>query len=270
MKKNLITVIILSLVLVISLNGFASADDVKQNIIQKNISTLDETAGVPTWNLGDNWTYNGYLRQDFGPLDLFNLKLSLEDLTFTVENNVGESYQLSFEGFIKLGIGVGEGLITISYGDIFGDLEVDKTEIGIMDFNIDFDGFGKLFLFKLPIGLILDTSCDKPLSPFEFPFTVGDSWNSTAIDFFYEITINLFGGTKTNSNMISLPQAPLYCELKESVDVEAGTFQAYKINLLDIVDIYYNVDVGNIIKIKTNDQFETTILSIELSDTNII
>lgn len=267
LKKKFVAVIIFSLLLTVSLSSYATAN-FKQDVDGENISTLDDIVDAPTWDLGNNWTYKGYYRQMFGMF--FNWKLIVQDLEFTVADIDSNSYYLVFDGSIEWGIGIGDFFYPLVNGTLEGYTIVNKSDLGVFEVSAHANCYGKIVLIRLPFDVYANSTSDPALSCFKFPFSIGDSWTSTLSEISFEIKLAMFGSSESFQRSGTIPNMPVTCIKKETITVEAGTYETYNITMGGIFDMFYSPMVGNVVKISRDDPPGVRTLNIELKSTNTI
>ena len=179
-----------------------------------------------------------------------------------------------------------------------GNIVIKKSDLGIKETNIHIKGLLKLdsdiLPIKIPIPFDINTNIrfDKTLKIINFPLHINKIWDipSTSISIDGEIKsimlnilnfINMITGrsllppeiskllpiidieealeTFNIETPIITPVTPnVKCIDKREINVEAGTYNAYKINIPLLMDYYYAPAVGNIIKISMDIEDYTT------------
>jgi len=231
---------------------------------------------VPTWNVGDSWTYSiddFTFDYEYEGQTIF-VEGSIEDFTWTVESTEGSIYTVGFTGDISANYDIYlssssttfdvEGTFNPKYVKLTGTIMFTKTDLEIQDVNAEIKGFTKATIAPIPIPLPIpikvtvdgDLSTIFPL--FDFPLSTDKFW--TMPNLVATIRINA-GGILGFINVpitftTEYPWIPFafHCQEKQDVTVEAGTFSAYRIQSLigDFFDYYYAPTVGNLVKIDAN------------------
>jgi len=190
-----------------------------------------------------------------------------------------------------------------------GEIVVDKDTLGIKQVDAQIKGIMIIYAIPIPFKINTNLEFDKPVTLLEFPLEIGNycAHSSTNMAINGELTsfwlkvlnfVNkialLFGKEFIPSNLSSLlPDIDLKNALKiitgnetfevgglnniavvnkEDITVPAGTFNCYRISLMDptgipagVLDMYYSPQVGNIVNMSVIGYFD-----MELIDTNYI
>ena len=164
--------------------NFSSGEIVTHNYSQSgvykiNLTVTDEsgfkdydeiTAIIDFWQIGDSWTYKADLYLDFRVIGLLRrfLTFSSNNLVFKVIGETDDTYLLKFNGS---GSGFFKFLLLIRPVrsiNITGEMIFRKSDIGIMNYNISYDG--KIGLLKIPIISNMNVSFNPVWQIFPFPF----------------------------------------------------------------------------------------------------
>ena len=266
LRKRLVVLIIVFLAQMLVFTGTVNAIVLNEG---NSAEFIKSDVSLPSWSNGDSWTYEGYYKQKFGYLALLSFKVVIEEMVFKVTDSSGDNYTLACDGLVRAGIGVGEGLLTLASGNITGDIIVDKEKLGIDSLDLTFDGAGKIFLLTImPFNIQEKATFTNPLTPFKFPFDVGQNWTSESSKMSFQTMLTLFGGTDGSSRSMNFPQSDIKCESQGNIDVKAGTYSSYKLVIEDQVDLYYSSTVKNIVKAHMNFARDVIVMNIELKDTS--
>ncbi len=229
-------------------------------------------AFIDAWKEGDEWIY-----------DVKN-----------IEVNIADGFSASIDANIeKLDIKMNGGKLEVK-GRIRGSFDVNSQPpfqftgnlfFVTIDGNINMDddfGFEKAVLnvkgiamvkfetFPLPISLPIKANIEINFNPtlhiIDFPLEEGKAWNSEICN------IDLEGEASALFGLIKYPiEYKLYlgsiegnCEKKETVNVEAGSFEAYKISYYDFLTLYYAPEIANIVKAEAS--FSNSTLYAELRE----
>jgi len=210
MKKKLIGIGIFLLLMTTYLS--VAQPTQQKNITQLSTKTIPTSSqiDVPTWEIGDQWTYKIdnitiSINQENQTFDLY---LALAELPLTVISLNDTCYTLAFQtsvsGNSKIYADLGDGpinmTITFSNLKISGNVTIDKTTLGIKDITVLFKGRFmvdiiqqpyiqlpfSLPIIPVPVTMNIDTNFDAPVSLLTFPLDTNMIWNSTATN----LTIN--------------------------------------------------------------------------------
>ena len=148
---------------------------------------------VPSWRIGDSWTYDGFL--DVGTLlsdnnvastiqtitGPFDMEI-LDIFTMTVDNQSTLVYEVEYDGLFEAN--------GVSLDGTNGDLDVEYNEIDYirvsdlsviemtMDIQVTFLPFGISWL-AVDVGqIIINNGYSPPQEQYDFPLRVGESWTS--------------------------------------------------------------------------------------------
>ena len=265
MKKKIVGIFVCTLMIAtLAIPISALNNDVK--LENKAISIV---ADVPTWKVGDSWTYNThiYIAASANITDDMVVDVTGE-LIFEVVDDTGDIYKL--EGLMKPMHGIIDlpGNIDMrmtrfsSYKSI---LEIQKTNLSLVKHELIMKGI--VFLTLGPISLPIPIQIQKyRTSEFEpmweiFPFPLfdgktGDYENCSLIE---EFRVSMFWGLiPINSGNIShviVGNGPYECN-EDTITVEAGIYDVYNVSCIvdfgsNAQDCYfsnYAEEVGNIVK----------------------
>lgn len=252
LKKSLI-VLTLIFLLIAGFNPLINANRVCINIENdtclKNstLSFQNYEAEVPVWNVGDSWTYDVEL--DGSSVALISFEGKVEDLVFRVVADTESSYKLEFNGQVNGEVSTEDSSITGTLKDtiVEGDLSIEKSMLGIQQLDAQISGKIIITLIPIPLTINLTLNFNPAYNSLDFPISIGKQWIITSSDVTGKADISsLLEGVAIftsvgggNANCISI----------ESITVEAGTYEAYKIiGDGDISEIYYAEIAGNVIK----------------------
>lgn len=264
MNRRIIGVLTCMLLMVNSL-AIVSCADFKQVPTEANTNSFDDEVNVPTWNIGDSWTYDVEHSVGFDQYVFFDW--ILEDLEFTVTDDAGDSYRVEFAGDVVGEIGHFPFAIPLEDATIQGHEIIGKSDLGISQLIAHAQGTRKIGPVEIPIDIDITVTSDPAFTVLSFPLFVGKSWTRPSSSVSIEYTISMFGETETIQKYLSIPEMPMFCTGIETTTVEAGTYEAFKISGGSLLDIYYAPTVANIIKISGSDPSETRELNMELIST---
>ena len=145
---------------------------------------------VPSWRIGDKWTYDGFM--DVGTLLTDNgvssniqtitgeMEMEVKDiLTMTVENQSTLVYKVEYEGLFEA-----NGVELSGYN---GNLDVDYLEIdyirvsdlAVIEMTMDIDVTFQVFIITIDVGhIIITNDYSPPQEQYDFPLRVGDTWTN--------------------------------------------------------------------------------------------
>jgi len=240
-------------------------------------STAETAALIDTWMKEDEWTfdipeieieteYNGQV----------NFSGNVEGLNFKVINDAG-NYVLDFKGKLNGDFSyysmpplqlTGKFLLA----RINGEITITK-EFAIDGMEVEAKGFAVIRLESLPIPLPVPFKVTASIT-FSQPYTLIDfplkekTWNlplaNVSID---ALSTALFGIVKFPLQFnISLGSLEVVCSGKQIVSTPAGNFEAYKLSIYDMVDLYYSPDIANFVKASV--KYEGINIEAELVDVN--
>jgi len=239
-----------------------------------NQGTATEAAYVEPWHTDESWTYDFneiYVELENGVTG--EVDASINGLSFSVEN---EDYTLTFRGKITGEYDIAEPLACtgqILWSSATGSVQVDK-EFGFTAAEITIRVLATVrfpeLLLPIPVPVTLKgvVSFTDPWRVLGFPLTDGKEW-STSLS-----SVSLQGSVSTLLGLISqpifysleLPALSATCQGLETVNVDAGTYEAYHVSYLDLIDIWYAPAIANIVKITAS--YGDSSLAGELTDTS--
>ncbi len=222
-----------------------------------NQGTATAAVYVEPWHMDESWTYNfNEIHVELNDGVTGEVDASVSGLSFSVES---EAYTLKLRGKIS-----GEYVITgpiactgkILWSSATGLVEMDK-EFGFTAAEVTIRVLTTVrfqeFPLPIPVPVTLkgDLSFAEPWKILEFPLFEEQEW-STSLS-----SVSLEGSASTLMGLISqpfsysleLPAISATCHGIETVNVDAGVYEAYHISYLDMVDIWYAPAVSNIVKI---------------------
>lgn len=271
MKRKIIGIFICTLL--IATTTLSASAEYNENA--KEIFTYNDD-DVPIWNNGDSWTFtiNDFNADYTYEGKKISIAGKIDDLKLIVSDTSGSSYRVDITGEItgsyEIYIPIGSlflkftGTISPTLTSLTGAIIFSKANLEIEDFNAQITGITSIsihpFSMKIPfpIKLTADADLSTPFPLFNFPLHILKFWNMPEIDITTHINFGgLFGLFKipmtvyTHYDFIPLAFSIL---IKESITVEAGIYEAWKIQSLlgGFFEYYYAPAVGNFIKIDVN------------------
>jgi len=244
-----------------------------QNNIKKIFS--DEDVDAPMWKVGDSWVYDTRLSCEYPQL---SFKGNLDEIEFTVLNNISDFYELEFSGDIKgdLIIDQKEPPISVSGKlidtEIEGTIFIKKSSLGVKKLHTFINGSIMLPLIIIPFPFTSDVSIffDPVFESLNFPISVGKEWNVTSSEISIKGNISILGLIERSINYTNnTGNTTSKCINKENITVGAGTYESYKIVSQNNTSIsHYSPLAYNIIKlIGSSPDFEY--IELELISTTI-
>jgi len=173
----------------------------KLSINTKRNETLSELNlnNAPIWEKGERWRYR-ISNLELGDADIVLFKITINDLSFTVVDNSGTSYNLKTKANIGGSFEFNNSLLE-GYGisgelkksKLTGNIYFRKTDLGLEKIDLYFTGkFSLNFdmpdfpipLQNIPFRFSFESSFDfsSPLTLFSFPLKVGNLWGQSATE----------------------------------------------------------------------------------------
>ena len=268
MKIKILGIMVCMLVI---LSVAAVAEPIKIKQISKGTTSFDDD--VPTWNVGDSWTFtiNDFtVDYDESGQKMF-MDGKIDDFKWTVTDTSGSSYKVDFTGEITADyeIYLSSSALTLWVTGTFipaltrikGTIIFTKSDLEIEDISAEIKGITMATISPIPIPLpipfklTLDGDLSTVFPIFDFPLHALKPWALPDIDIEMNVQFGgIFGLIKipvTFPTHYSWTPLAFWCWSKESITVEAGTFDAWEISSIigDFFEYYYAPSVGNLVKI---------------------
>lgn len=184
---------------------------VNQQSIERGALSIDDD--VPVWEVGDMWTYKiGNIDIDFGANNqTIRLNLQIDELHLEVIRVLDDSYLLAFQASINGNLAINSNLsngpinitITLSSAPISGNIAIRKSDLGIKNISLYFDGrfivkiIEQPFFhlpFKLPaipirVKVVFNSTFEPPFAILRFPLNTSMIWNLPATNISVDGTI---------------------------------------------------------------------------------
>ena len=215
---------------------------------------------IPTWEVGDEWTYHLDFYADFGTIDKEITYGTSDNLVYTVVDDTGNDYILEYQGDYSGWIKTAFASIKISkFSTAKGDLVIQKSNLAIKEYSIEISGISFLMNGNkpIPIPIPVKMGINVDLSPafciMPFPLYDGKYGNIPTSNLNHTGSLDLMFGLLFNLEKQWAWDAvdfPYRCD-KELTTVDAGTFDTYKISVGTLsaqIENNYAPDVGNIVK----------------------
>jgi len=229
-------------------------------------STTIVPAFIDVWKKGEEWTYG------------INISIDMEGIKFdAIANKLmfavkDESYNVKFFGLLKGDFDSSYASGKIPFALILGNLHISKNfSIESIDANViglSFVKTSSIPSLPVPFRIDVEITAEPSLHIIDFPLYVNKLWDSNLANISIQgYATPLFGFYKIPFEYsFYLGAMEGNCIGKEKVNVEAGSFEAYKISFFDFINIYYSYDVANIVKANVN--YEGVEINAELKQTN--
>ena len=184
MKNKILIFCIASLFLLTCLSSMSiiGMKTTKESVNRNTLTFFNENdAETPIWDVGHSWTYDVTINGGIPPnLNIDNLKMN--DLIFTVEQVLDDSYILSFSavltgsGTVKIDIISLSG--TLQNTEMEGDIIVNKSKLTINELqNFIVEGYVKPNLLpKIPFNVEADGLLIYGTPLLNFPINTYDGW----------------------------------------------------------------------------------------------
>ena len=250
---------------------------------EKGKQSVDESSVfIDVWEEKEQWIYdideiNFNIKDTWGSA---SFQGSFNDFCLEVKGK-NDLYTLNFNGAIKgdFTASLVQPPLNISGRLLFtkanGNINCRQSDFGIKNVEIRVRGIicGRIYPIPVPLPIPFAISAtltfDPVYAPIDFPLKVGKEWNIPPSRISIDATISLLFGIikKSLQYEFSLGAITTTCTGKKNLTVEAGTYEAYEISSMDIVEFYYAPKVNNIIALSA--EFEDIlILHGELKSTN--
>ena len=234
-----------------------------------NTQQISPDAEVPTWEVGDSWTYDTHIYVAASPNVTDDMVVdAFGELTFEVVDDTGDNYIL--EGTMKplsgtVDIPGNTGFKATKFTAYNANLWMRKTDLAIVQYESTMKGILLLTFRSIPLPIPIQMqeyrmTGFKPawnILPFPlFDGKTGDYLNSTLLSYW---DTSMFWGLIPISKGISdhgWVGGASYNVKLDNITVEAGTYDVYNVSCIvdfgtDAHDWYfsnYAEEVGNIVK----------------------
>jgi hypothetical protein len=221
---------------------------------------------LPLWQVGNIWNY--YIKLEGSPYASITVDAIISNFYVEVISENEYSFKLNISGFVQGIISTGEINGEFRETSFEGFIIMDKNNLSVNIVEIEVNGKVVVGLIPIPLNINIDLKCSPNYSSIDFPLFVGKQWKTQTS------SINGFVNISTIFDSISIfliaGGGTSQCLGIENISIQSGIFEAFKIiNTMDINEIYYSKNVGNIIKLYgSNYDFEN--ITLELKYTNYI
>jgi len=207
------------------------------------VSRIISEGDIPTWSLGDVWTY------------------TIDPLSFSNDNG---SFSGSIENFQQTVVGMVEDTYTIAItGDITGDITVNgfsgelsggisgTSQVRVSDlaeYTTEVHSQGTITYMWIPFAyeMNLYTSSSPALEIYDFPMHIGEQWQIDSLTTLIG-SFSIEGVYDQSFNESQWVEETITCMQQESITVPAGTYACYKIER-SATQSWYSTEVGNMVK----------------------
>jgi hypothetical protein len=232
------------------------------------MTTHKDQIELPTWAIGDTWTYNTHLYSAASPNVTDDMVMDLTgELLMEVTDDTGDIYTLTVSIQPLTGDIYVPGVLGFKltrFNSYEGILKIHKTNLSAIEHESMIKAIVLIQLgpITLPIPIQMQYRLRTRFDPFwkllPFPLYDGKSGGYQHITMHQDFDIGMFWGiipiSNGNSSEGWVGDSPYTCDL-ESIIVPAGTYDAYNItcnliveDVLDWYSSYYCPDVGNVVK----------------------
>lgn len=269
--------------LFVGLIAYPAIDAGVSKIKTEEKCNIDDGADVPTWEIGNYWTYDiDILYEAMGAA----AEVTLKNMRFEVTNVGGENYTLEVDGDVIGSIslaGIIEG--NLKNTDIEGKAFIRKSDLAmerLFDVRIEGEIERQLVTNSFWADLEMKQNVTPVIAPYDFPINVNETWSVPITTFW------LYLKAKAD---LAIPYEvfydfPLYieehtvtCVGKETVTVPAGTYidAFHVIGTGSQYEFWYAPTAGNVIKAAYEDirawyneslYWDINELDVKLLDTN--
>lgn len=214
---------------------------------------------TPMWTIGDSWTYS--IEIDGMQGDSLDFHISIDNFKMQVEDINDDMYHVSLS--VPRGDFNGNGNVDLDIFQISGSLTstrldglllINRSNLKIIDGEFTIDGYVDKAI-DIPFTIEANLSFygyDQNLtifSPFEFPFTIEDSWPVPFTYIIMTMDVNLMPETAFVFTYIDEHQ--FTCNGWDVVVTNEMEYDALLISsdFGSKMDVWYSLSVGNLVKI---------------------
>ncbi len=275
MEKNVLIVTICTLILVAPLVTGTFGTSYHENELLEDKPMELEEVDVPTWSIGDSWTYEHYIWQNMTGSDDYTY---LEgEMTYTVSeidnfDYRGETYfayNMTITGEITDGSAEQDGYTVSDIDGTIDGWQLNRvSDLAFIANNQEIDVNGTTMGF-INVWMYIDQtrSYSPAYEEYDFPLSLGDDFwanSTTDIDIFYEYDAGP-GGSGSNDlyEEVDYIQEVGVSDSLETVTMPGGTFDTYYVeNYMNNTDgtdegkgyikNWYDEDVGYFVHQRAN------------------
>lgn len=248
--------------------------------VEGHIATDEAVVFVDLWREGNTWKYVGDIK---GDLDIF-FPLYIDGKIFSfklqVTEDMGDKYKLSFYGRAKLIIRSYLNIMDYNFSVIgkvknhifWGDIYLSKGGFGIEKIVLNTRAGLRAIIIPpfiyipLPFRINANVEFEKPYTLITKYPEVGVGWATPSSNASINAKLTLFFILPMQYSISMLIWSTYFdCVSKEIISVPAGTFEALKIITFDdLLEIYYSMEINNIVKMQTTDELVDFYFDLEL------
>ena len=219
------------------------SQDYRSTSLNKNILTVSNEGDVPTWYLGDEWTYTVDPLSFSSPNGSFDG--SIQNFRRTVSGITDDTYTISITGDISGDITVNEFSGELS-GGITGESQVRVSDLA--EQTTELHSVGEIVYMWIPFDyeLNLYMSSSPALEVYDFPLQVGDQWQLSGLTTIAG-SFSIEGVYDQSFDESQWIDETVECTGQEQITVPAGSYNCYKIGRQSTPS-WYATDVGNMVK----------------------
>ncbi len=221
---------------------------------------------LPVWKVGYYWNY--YIALEGNPDASIIVNVVISNLYADIVSENEYSFNINISGSIHGDINAGEINGDLRDTKFVGIIKINKINLSVDIVEIKINGRLVVARIPIPFNVGIDLKCSPNYSSIEFPIFIGKQWQTQSS------SINGFVNISAIFNSISIyliaGGGNSQCIGKENISIQSGTYESFKIiNTMDVNEIYYSQNVGNIIKLYGS-SYDFKKISVELISTNYI
>jgi hypothetical protein len=229
---------------------------------------ISDGADIPTWYIGDEWTYTADPVSFSGDAGSFlgvieNFKNKVIGIKEIVHNEMEiDVYEIEISGELS-----GEFSFEELSGDIVGDISGFSfrrvSDLAEIKTDITSTGVATILFIDRDYELAHNSSFSPPMEVFDFPINVGEQWeiSTDSESNGYYILEDLI---EENYSEEYLLNAIVQCTEKQTIEVPAGSFECYNV-IYGSNSIFYSSEVGNMVKSVVDEETENSTFSAVIS-----
>jgi len=241
---------------------------------EKNNTDTFDVVDVPTWAIGDTWTFQAaiYSNTENGVFDIYS-----DSLVFSVENR---TILPTDTGLVDVYLATLTGEIAGTFenstisgevtGDITGQMYIRQADLSLLDVTITSSGIIEWLFFDFDYEMNSASDYTPSFEYFDFPIQTNENWMSqSTVHQNTSIYIeNLFNNqTETTEEMMG----NVSCTHIENITVPAGNFTSHHIISDDNeskIESWYNTTIKNIVRLYLFQENDTSLNIVNLNLTS--
>gem|GEM_PF-1153943 len=225
-----------------------------------SISTMMSDGDIPTWYLGDTWSYTINPLSFSSPNGTFTG--SIHNFRQTVTGITDGTYTIHITGDLT-GVVTVPGFSGDLTGEITGTSYFRVSDLAEISTAMNSQGTITYMMIPFPYEMSFYTNSSPALETYDFPLRVGETWQlgsyTTA-----EGSFSILGVYEQSFNESQWVDETVACTQQEQISVPAGTFVCYQIGR-ETSQNWYATDAGNIVKSIVNQTGENMSVHLELT-----